>query len=197
LARVKTAGSPTYQQRVTEFERGQRVFPFFTDEYHAGTVVAVWPAIGMVDVEFPQGYLRMPVEELQRVNDSSPVMTPDPNHNSIPGGAGTVPVSAGPFAESVSRVARAHVKQAMYWGAVDRKYRATKSEIESGAYTCPKCGEDVLKKAIYKRDSGASDKLYGCPACLFLIKRCDIIGDPEFVDPKSAKEPFATSTVRG
>ena len=186
--RRRTAGSPNYQERATEFQRGDAVFPFFTDEYHAGTVVAVWPAIGMVDVQFPQGAMRMPVEELQRASQDPSIRPPAPEHDSVPGGVGTVPVSVGPFVNSASRVARAHVKEALYWAAVDRKYRASKTELELGLYGCPRCRQANLKKAVYKRNSGASDKLYGCPSCMFLIKRCDIVGDPNFVDPQ---DPFA------
>ncbi len=188
----RTAGSPNYQERATEFQRGDAVFPFFTDEYHAGTVVAVWPAIGMVDVQFPQGSQRMPVEDLQRCSPNPAVSTPAPEHETIPGGAGTVPVSAGPHAASAARVAQAHAKQSLYWAAVDRKYRASRAELDAGHYGCPRCKHDNLRKAVYKRDSGASDKLYGCPSCMFLIKRCDIVGDPNYADPQ---DPFAR--VRG
>jgi hypothetical protein len=187
LAKRRTAGSPNWQERATEFKVGDRAFPFFTDEYHGGTVVAVWPAIGMVDVQFPQGNMRMPVEELQRGGDDPSALPPAVEHDSVPGGARTVPVSPGPHAESASRVARAYVKKALYWAAVDRKYRATKGELDSGSYKCPRCRQDHLKKAIYKRTEGASDRLYGCPSCLFLIKRCDILGDPDYVDPS---DPF-------
>lgn len=196
-----------YQQRATEFSVGDAVVPFGSDSKVSGRVVAVYPAIGMVDVEFAYGSKRYPVEDLQRIRQDSPVN--EPLHDSVPGGAGSVEVPGGPDPKinapdtpqptfSVDddeedierekrrtarieshlseRVAKAWVKKALYWGDLDRKYRANKSEVSSGNLSCPKCGHEHLRKAIYKRTQGASERLLGCPACMFLIKRCDIMG---------------------
>jgi len=170
---------PNYQERAAEFSVGDRVFPFYTDAYHAGTVVAVWPAIGMVDVSFPHGTARMGVEELQRGERGDEAVPPSPENETVPGGVGMVPVSAGPNATRVARtfVQQSLQKNALYWAAVDRKYRASRSELDSGKYGCPKCKAAALRRAVYKRRDGSSEKLYGCPSCLFLVKRCDIIGD--------------------
>jgi hypothetical protein len=171
-----------WQQRATEFSVGERVMPFGYSDDMAGRVVAVFPAIGMVDVEFPMGNKRLPVEDLQRLDDSG-VSIPPHSGDTVPAGAGTVSVPGGPYpksasGESIGRVARAFVKQSLYWGARDRKYRATKSEIESGHYGCPKCRaqgiESVMQPANYKRREGISEKLMGCGTCLFLIKKLDI-----------------------
>jgi hypothetical protein len=147
----------------------------------AGSVQAVYPAIGMVEVEFPAGSKRLPVEDLQRLdNDGVAIAITD---STAPAGIGTVSVPGGPYAKkaddkSIGRVARAFVKQSLYWGARDRKYRATKAEIESGHYGCPKCRargiESVMQPANYKRREGISEKLMGCGTCLFLIKKLDI-----------------------
>lgn len=196
-----------YQQRASEFSVGDAVTPFGSDSIVSGRVVAVYPAIGMVDVEFANGNKRFPVEDLQRIRQDSPVN--EPLHDSVPGGAGTVEVPGGPDPKRDSpdrpqptftvddteenlerekrrtariqshlgaRVARAWVKRALYWGDTDRKYRAKKTELASGDFSCPKCGQDHLRKAIYKRTEGASERLMGCPSCMFLIKRCDIMG---------------------
>jgi predicted RNA-binding Zn-ribbon protein involved in translation (DUF1610 family) len=134
-------------------------------------VVAVWPAIGMVDVEWPHGNNRMPVEEIVKCDPN--FMKPPVTEN-VPGGAGTMPV-----AKIASRVAQAYVKKALYWVNADRMFRATKTELDSGAFTCPKCKNAALKRAIYKRKNGMSERLLGCPACLFLIKRDAILNHPE------------------
>lgn len=198
-----------YQQRAAEFRVGDAVAPFGADTHFAGRVVAVFPAIGMVDVEFSYGNKRYPVEDLQRIRPSQPVISP--MTDSTPGGAGTVPVPNGPYknmnvvdrpmpvvevspAESdavredredrvkasslqrklATRVAAAFVKKAIYWNGADRKYRATNEEVDGKVYLCPKCKEVPLKKAIYKRVEGQSERLFGCPSCLFLVKRDDI-----------------------
>ena len=177
-----------YQQRAREFSVGDLAYPLAgsaTDESQAGRVVAVWPGIGQVDLEFPWGSGRYSVEDLQRVTD---IVTkpPEVEHSTVPGGAGTVNVPGGPVkkraAEAVSRVYHAHVKQALYWASKNRNYRATKTEIDAGKYTCPKCraeeGADPihLRPTSYKREDGKSHRLFGCPQCMFLIKRDHILG---------------------
>ena len=190
-----------YQERASEFRIGDVVTPFGSGAHLSGRVVAVWPAIGMVDVEFSYGSTRYPVEDLQRVRADSPVLPPV--HDSVPGGAGTVPVAGSPvdsvenidtldaipedrsdakYLQQLSimsdRVSSAHMKKALYWSAKGRKYRPCKREKTQGLYECPKCGFVGLKKAIYKKIDGlGSTKLFGCPSCMFLIRRDDILGD--------------------
>ena len=218
-----------YQQRATEFSVGDKVYTLWGESTDAkGRVVAVWPAIGMVDVEWPHGSERLPVEDLQLQAPDDRYKPPEIEHSNVPGGAGSVSVSGGPESlESVSksaksvealeeefyrwvhgpvddhdlavevfaaplRVAHAFVKKALYWASADRQYKATRAEVDSGGYTCPKCKEHGLLKTTYKRRNGQSDRLLGCPNCLFLIKREDIIGDPGYIeyDPESEKQPF-------
>lgn len=188
-----------YQERASEFRVGDSVVPYGQGTHLAGRVVAVWPAIGMVDVEYSHGSTRYPVEDLQRVRADSPVH--EPLHESVPGGAGTVPVpnSAYPSVENrdeldaipsdrakakkkqeleilSDRVATAHTKKALYWSAKGRQYKPCKRETASGEYECPKCGFVGLRKAIYKKIDGiGSVPLYGCPSCMFLIRRDDIL----------------------
>lgn len=179
-----------YQRRAKEFQVGDIVFSFFLgNDNQSGRVQAVWPAIGMVDVEFPTGSIRMPVEDLQRY-EAKDYMPPEVGDENIPGGLGTVGVPGGPDKlphtssdhSSRDRVARAFVKKALYWASADRQYKATKAELDGGSYMCPKCKQEALRKAIYKRRSGQSVPLLGCGNCLFLIKREDILGDPSYVE---------------
>ena len=158
-----------YQSLSRSFEIGDRVYPFFEGSSdQSGVVLAVFPAIGMVDVQFPHGSTRMPVEDLQ-IDESAESADMSMIEDSVPGGLGVVPVSTG-----ASRVASKYVgsKTALYWGAKDRKYRLRKDEHDP---TCPKCAV-ALKNTCYKRRDGVSERLLGCPSCLFLIKQEDIIG---------------------
>lgn len=141
-----------------------------------GRVLAVWPAIGMVDVQFPEGDMRLSVDELQIMSASEDEYVA-PIHSDIPGGTGTVPVP-GFGVEASRRRAETSLRRviALYWKAKDRKYRCTRSEWDQRSYLCPKCGE-TLKSTVYKRESGASDKLLGCPGCMFLIRQEDILAD--------------------
>jgi hypothetical protein len=78
------------------------------------------------------------------------------------------------------------IRQALYWVAKGRQYSATRSEIESGIFTCPVCKEE-LKKAIYKLRTS----LYVCPnsECLFCIKPSDVIDRNQ---PDDAPEELTT-----
>lgn len=159
----QASGQTHYQERATEFAVGDYVVPFGHGLDVVGTIVALYPAIGMADVQTAWGATRYPVEDLQRTNPD--IWLAPPKTNSVPGGAGTVPAKKA--AASPERVA-------LYWKTKDRQYHATKSECDSGVYGCPRCKEGGLKKAIYKRREGASEHLYACPNCMFLIKNLDI-----------------------
>jgi hypothetical protein len=156
-----------------------------------GTVVAVWPAIGMIDVQFPHGASRYPVEDMVIDNSDTFENFGDFAADGIPGGTPTVSVPGGPtpllkdqreeiteeaLTRVASRVIEAHVKKALYWDAPDRKYRMNRGELEAGVPTCPRCSGVGLRKVVYKREDGRNEKLHCCPDCLFLIRRSDIIG---------------------
>ncbi len=163
-----------WQQRATEFSVGDVVVPFGGFDSMSGRVTAVWPAIGMIDVEFPTGSKRYPAEELQRFDGDGNAMPP--TDDSVPGGQPTVSVPGGPYKQASSeRVAEAHMKRSLYWASKDRKYRMTSGEESAGCPNCPKCKDVPLKRAIYKRRDGSSDRLMGCPGCMFLIKDADIV----------------------
>lgn len=180
-----------YQDRAHEFDPGDVVTPYGGSTDTAGRVLAVYPAIGMVDVEFPTGSQRLPVETLQRFSPEHGVAIP-PKTDSVPGGHPTAPgkEQAEVRLANHRRVAEAFVKKALYWGAADRRYRATKAEVATGHFTCPKCKEAALRPAVYKRRGGKSEKLLGCPSCMFLVKKSDILGHPECeadTEPESAE----------
>lgn len=169
----RTAGAD-YQALAVEFSPGDVVVPYGANRDFAGRVVTVWPAIGMVDIEFAAGTKRYPVEDLLRL---TPDGNPDPPHDGyVPGGAGTVSVPGGPFGNvEGSKLASPITKKGLYWAAADRRYRATADEVKSSNFTCPKCKKAALKRAIYRRLKGKSERLYGCPGCLFLIERDSIL----------------------
>ena len=168
--RRSAVNNVNYQERSKQFAVGDVVAPFGVWDAQGGRVTAVWPAIGMVDVEFSVGNKRYPVEDLQRIDSNG---NADPPHtNSVPGGQPTVSVPGGP---SDSKVAAAFAKKPLYWAGRDRQYRMTTPEVSVGLPNCPKCPDVPLKKAIYKRRDGSSDRLRGCPECMFLIKESDIV----------------------
>lgn len=167
-----------YQDRAKKFSVGDIVAPFGLLESWTGKVTAVWPGIGMVDVETSLGNKRYPAESLQEYIDGNAA---PPTTDSTPGGDYWTRVPT-PRKSSAQRVASAYIKKsffdkgAIYWADADRKYRLTKLELESEAINCPRCDEDSpLERAIYKRRSGKSERLLGCKSCLFLIKDADII----------------------
>lgn len=183
-----------YQERAAEFAIGDVVVPYGHTSELAGRVSAVFPAIGIVEVEFAAGSKQYPVEDLQRFSPDGKVLPP--HTDSRPGGLPTVSVPGGPVApfpdevrnaaareRSADRVARAYVKRALYWGASDRQYRATAAELATGNYHCPKCKargiESVMRPAAYKRREGQSTRLLGCGVCVFLVKPGDILNSPE------------------
>ena len=180
----KAENNVNWQERASEFAVGDVVVPFGMFDSQAGRVTAVWPAIGMIDVEMANGNKRYPAEDLQKMDPSATSVPP--MTDSAPGEeSGTVSVPGGPYpATSVpetyqikgaSRVALAHVKKSLYWAERDRRYKMTRPEIQAGHANCPKCPSVPLKQAVYKRRDGSSEKLLGCPECMFLIKDLDIV----------------------
>jgi hypothetical protein len=178
----RTASNVNYQAVAAEFQVGDLVVPFGHSRDSAARVVAVWPAIGMVDVQYNYGPARYPVEDLQRFNEFGvPVPT---RTDTVPGGAGTVSVPGGPDTQKLaSRVALAHEKKAVYWGALNRTYKATQEEQDSGDYKCPRCRDVSLRLTSYKREDGKNIKLLACHECLFLIRPNDLVGCHHFIPP--------------
>jgi hypothetical protein len=65
MQKKATVYDTDYQERASRFEVGMRAYPFFKgDPKTGGVIVAVFPAIGMVDLQFPHGVSRYPAEDL-------------------------------------------------------------------------------------------------------------------------------------
>jgi hypothetical protein len=199
----RKADAGNWQARGQEFEVGQSVRLTSNGGETEGRVLAVWPGIGMVDVQWPHTANRHPVEDLQIVNPGEDLFVA-PIHEDVPGGAGTqagvsqgapqdnfvaevddniekVDVVASQTAltrSSALRVASAFVKKSLYWHARDRKYRVSRDEHATGAYVCPNrgCG-GTMRRATYKMENGCKVKLHACPDCLFIIRTADILDD--------------------
>lgn len=203
----RQADEGNWQARGQEFQVGQTVRLVNGGDTDQGRVVATWPGIGMVDVQFPHTSYRIGVEDLQIVNPGDDTYI-SPMHEDVPGGPGSMAqVSEGgpqsniiegevPRVELVhevnspsskfasdlsrmtSRVATAFVKKSLYWHARDRKYRVSADEHASGSYRCPaKDCGGQMRQATYKMDGGERVKLHACPDCLFMIKASDILAD--------------------
>lgn len=176
----RQADDVNWQQTTRAFVPGDCVSLLHGDASDVARVVAVWPAIGMLDLQFPSGWTRKRVEDVIKTEGgANPYVPPMPENAQVPGGTGTVPVSAGPPARaeylkksSVRRVAEAFVKKSIYWTNKDRQYCPTKSETEDGSFTCPKC-KGKMGKARYKRRESVTERLFACQDCLFLIKPMD------------------------
>jgi len=202
----RQADAGNWQARGQEFRVGQTVALINGGSTDVGRVVATWPGIGCVDVQWPHTAYRHPVEDLQLINPGDdPYVAP--MHEDVPGGPGMdgMVSEGGPqsnvvegevprvelvyevadpgskFANDqnmISRVAQAFVKKSLYWHAVDRKYRVSRDEHVSGQYRCPHTGcNGHLRQATYKMEEGDSIKLHACPRCLFMIKTSDLLID--------------------
>lgn len=171
----KKKGYVDYQQRAYDLDVGDAVLPLYAEEASAGRIVALYPAIGMADVQFSYGQGRFPVEDLQRISESE-LGAKAPHFENIPGGAGTVSVPGGPKPQkrlaSAKKVALDWMKKALYWDEEPRRYRAPKSELDSGAFSCPRCRHSTMVLRKYK----IQGRLLVCPNCNFLIKRENVKG---------------------
>ena len=91
---MKKTAYVDYQGRAQLFKPGMSVYHTLNgDPSLSGIVRAVYPAIGMVDVQFPMGDQRLPVEDVMIARDIP--LDPLLDKASIPGGVSTQPVSAG------------------------------------------------------------------------------------------------------
>lgn len=201
----RTADAGNWQARAEEFKPGQSVRLTVGSDTDEGRVVAVWPGIGMADVQWPHTSNRHPVEDLQIVNPADDLFVA-PRHEDVPGGPGSAGmVSDGapqhntildedPRVEQVvpaktaaetrnlrvmtARVAMAFVKSSLYWHSKDRKYRLSRQEHKDKELRCPvRSCNGILRNATYKMESGKKIKLQACPSCLFLIRASDILTD--------------------
>lgn len=187
----KKKGYVNFQQRAYDFDVGDAVIPQYDENTSVGRIVALYPAIGMADVQFSYGQGRYPVEDIEKVAESE-LGASAPNFEDVPGGAGTVSVPGGPRSKraSAERVASDYMKLALYWDQGPRIYRATKAEQEGASYTCPKCRQAPLQLRKYK----IKGSLLVCPNCSFLIKRENVKGSGyEKPDPPEITETYSVS----
>ena len=165
------------QALALEFRVEDWVTPIGSDRTDIGRVVAVWPGLGVLDVEWATGQRRMNVEDIIRIDRDGHVHPPGFAEN-VPGGLPVRPGREASRSPDPIRIARAFIKESLYWAAKDRGYRATQGECDEKTYTCPKCrdSESPMRRSIYKREDGKSIKLMACPNCLFLIRINDVHG---------------------
>ncbi len=154
------------QELARTYYPGDVVATFLGNHDAVGRLLAVYPATGMADVQWPHGIQRISVEEIQLVSRN---LTPT-------------------ISESMSPVQKVMPiqKQAIYWAAPDRKYRANGDERSSGHYACPRCGKRMLG-ATHRRQGGANMRILACWKCKFLVDPCDIEGHPSFVMASSGR----------
>lgn len=75
----------------------------------------------------------------------------------------------GRFPLHVDKVREFVVRTALYWWDLERTFRPSRMEMESGSYTCPKCRESMVQQ-IYK----FKGKLLRCPGCHWSIRFSDL-----------------------
>lgn len=178
---------------IRTFSVGDQVEILAPSSMGVGTVIAVWPAIEMLDVRFLWGDERVAMKEVLLVDPANllygdfptdapeMVMVSEGGRRRASRHAKAVSEMARQYAShigpSARRIASSYLtKTALYWAAEDRKYRCNRSEYEEGKYTCPRDGYP-LQRTIYKREGGKSLRLLACKKCLFLIKESDILSD--------------------
>lgn len=144
-----------YQLRARDFHVGDVVVPYGLQDSQSGRVTAVYPGIGMVDIEFATGNKRFPAEDLMLYSSDPKILPPTTD-------------------SSVAKTANLRRVVALYWTGKDRKYKVTRSECGQQAISCPRCPESQMRKTTYTRGNGKNEHLMGCPVCLFLIRFEDI-----------------------
>lgn len=163
---LHSAADLNYQSRAKSIRVNDVVVPVGMLDTQSGRVTAVYPAIGMADVEMLSGNTRYPVEELQVFNDDGAV---------VPIGAVSIDTEDEHKVVATMEVPSAK-RVAMYWADRDRKYKMTKAEHECGKPSCPRCKDaPALKRCVFRRTEGQSERLLGCPQCMFLIHDTDIV----------------------
>lgn len=177
----RQADAGNWQARAQEFRVGQSVRLMASGETGEGRVVACWPAIGMVDVQWPHTANRHPVEELQIVNPAEdPFIAP--MHHDVPGGAGTLAdVSEGAPQENVVDRIDPQVKMVHEVGAVEDNGMGRMASLDLDAMKV-RVAKAFVKKSLYwhardrkyrvSRDE-ENTGTYKCPArkCKGVLRR--------------------------
>lgn len=66
-------------------------------------------------------------------------------------------------------------REAAYWVAQNRTFRATDPEMKAGKPNCPRCA-NRMRRATYKMHKGSRVKLFACGKCLYLLDPTSIVG---------------------
>lgn len=168
--RDRKADAGNWQARGQEFEVGQSVRLTSNGGETEGRVSAVWPGIGMVDVQWPHTSNRHPVEDLQIV-DSGEDMFVAPLHETVPGGAGSAAdVSQGVPQERFVAEIEDHVEQV---DVVEDETKQDKTaSVVPTRQMALRVAQAFVKKSLYwhardrkyrvSREEHASGS-YGCP----------------------------------
>ncbi len=178
--RDRKADAGNWQARGQEFEVGQSVRYTSNGGDTEGRVVAVWPGIGMVDVQWPHTNNRHPVEELQIV-DPGEDMFVAPLHETVPGGAGSAAdVSQGAPQDRFVADIEDHVEQVDI--VEDETKRDKKATVAPTRQMALRVAQAFVKKSLYwhardrkyrvSREEHASGA-YGCPkrGCTGVMRR--------------------------
>jgi len=186
-----------YSIDIVDFKPGQivkKMSQFMAPGDYYGTVLAVYPKLNALDVEWPLGTYREFPEDLLVINPREAWAEPHTIQSSLSKIASKYDQRIAHLNDIVfaqykkdesnisikikdllgSKVASNEIdnaieKVSLYWNEKGRKYRKSQEELD-GTYKCPKCGNLGMKKTRYKH----MVNLYGCPKCLFLIKEDDI-----------------------
>lgn len=170
--RVRAVGpdGPDLRDATRRFRVGDLVTPLWARSGNfTGVVRAVHPALWRVDVDWGIWLERISPDEIRLANQiqNGPVQT------------AVSPSSAASEARMiVGRLCRRELsRRGIYWAAPDRKYRATRGEVDGGSYGCPRCGEGLVRATVRKRD-GRHEKILACWGCEFLVDPADVLNDP-------------------
>lgn len=155
---------PDLRDATRRFRVGDLVSPLWSRSGNfTGIVRAVYPALWRVDVDWGIWLERISPDEIRLANltQQAPAQT-----------------AVSPSSEaSKARVIVGGQRSGIYWAAPDRKYRATRGEVEAGLYGCPRCGTGLSRATVRKRD-GLHEKILACWDCQFLVDPADVVNDP-------------------
>lgn len=167
----RQADAGNWQARGQEFAVGQAVRLIGSGDTAEGRVVAVWPAIGMVDVQWPHTANRHPVEDLQIIaaGDDNFVA---PMHEDVPGGAGcSSEVSDGAMQGNVIEGEDPRVEIVRQMSKGDASLLEKRADLDLAAMTS-RVARAFVKKSLYwhatdrkyrvSRDEHSSGQ-YRCP----------------------------------
>lgn len=152
----RQADAGNWQARGQEFAVGQSVRLVGSGDTAEGRVVAVWPAIGMVDVQWPHTANRHPVEDLQIIAAGDDGFVA-PMHEDVPGGPGTpAEVSDGAMHGNVIEGEEAHVEMVREVSGGDASLLEKRADLDFETMKS-RVARAFVKKSLYWH---ATDRKY-------------------------------------